>query len=290
MINTKKMKGLVHELIEKYPEEKSILEELLSAYENPYYHYCTLSAISCVEDHNIPKETVEYEEIIDGTADDLYMQNQDDDWDVFEVMMQNVERHQLDIEDDEDIERIQEDWNKTNHLIKFKNSDYTIKNLVTLFSSLYGSFKDYTLDSLKEHLKQLADLTAKTNTGTLYITTKDIKSFFQEFFLKHSSISMDLFILGEIMTSEDTIAAFTTTDNPYVIYHLLISKESTDIAAALEDTLHRLIEAGKENDVQEIMGAAKAEPQGEVISLDFGYLIPGSILSFQKLCCKKDIL
>lgn len=100
MVNTKKMKGLVYELIEKYPEEKEILEELLSAYENPYYHYCTLSAISCIEDHNIPKETVEYEKIIDGTADDLYMQNQDDDWDVFEVMMQNVERHRIDIDDE----------------------------------------------------------------------------------------------------------------------------------------------------------------------------------------------
>lgn len=86
MVNTKKMKGLVYELIEKYPEEKEILEELLSSYENPYYHYCILSSTSCIEDHNIPNETVEYEEIVDGTADDLYMQNQDDEWDVFEVI------------------------------------------------------------------------------------------------------------------------------------------------------------------------------------------------------------
>lgn len=200
MINKEKMKGLVYELIEKYPEENCVLEELLSAYENPYYHYCTLSALSCIEDHNISKETVEYEEVIDGIADDLYMQNKDDDWDVFNTMIQNLERHQLNIEDDEDICRILEDWNETNHLIKFKNSDDAIKNLVALFTSLYGSFQEYVLYALREHLKKQAVLVEKTNTGTLYITTKDIKSFFQEFFLKHSSIlSMDLFILGEII-------------------------------------------------------------------------------------------
>lgn len=290
MVNAKKMKGLVHELIEKYPEEKEILVELLSAYENPYYHYCTLSAICCVEDHNIPKETVEYGEIIDGTADDLYMQNQDDDWDVFEVMMQNVERHRIDIEDECDIDTIMEDWNKENHMILFENSSDAIKNLVILFTSLYGSFQDYTLEALKKHLKQHADLIEKTNTGTLYITTKDIKNFFQEFFMKRNDISMDLFILGELMTSDETIAAFTITENPYVTYHLIIQKDSDDIAAAMEDTLHRLIEAGKEEDIQEIMGAIKAESDEESIFIDLGYIIPGSILSFQKLCCEKDIL
>lgn len=290
MINTKKMKGLVHELIEKYPEEKSILEELLSAYENPYYHYCTLSAISCVEDHNIPKETVEYEEIIDGTADDLYMQNQDDDWDVFDVMMQNVERHQIDIEDESDVDTILEEWNENNHMILFENSLDAMENLVTLFTSLYGPFQEYVLDALREHLKQHADLIEKTNTGTMYITTKDIKNFFQGFFMKRNDISMDLFVLGELMTADETIAAFTITENPYVTYHLIVQKDSDDIGAALEDTLHRLIETGKENDIQEIMSAVKIELESKYISIDLGYVIPGSILSFQKLCCEKDIL
>lgn len=290
MISTKKMKGLVHELIEKYPEEKSILEELLSAYENPYYHYCTLSAISCVKDHNIPKETVEYEEIIDGTADDLYMQNQDDDWDVFEVMMQNVERHQIDIEDESDVDTILEEWNENNHMILFENSSDAMKNLVTLFTSLYGSFQEYVLDALREHLKRLADLMEKTNTGTMYITTKDIKNFFQGFFKKRNDISMDLFVLGELMTADETIASYVTTNNMYVTYHLIIAKDSDDIAAAMEDTMHRLIEAGKEDSIQEIMNAVKAQPEEESISIDLGYIIPGSILSFQKLCCEKDIL
>lgn len=290
MINAKKMKGLVHELIEKYPEEKGILEELLSAYENPYYHYCTLSAISCVEDHNIPKETVEYEEIVDGTADDLYMQNQDDDWDVFEVMMQNVERHRIDIEEESDMDTILEDWNKENHMILFENSSDAIENLVVLFNSLYGSFKENVLDSLREYLKQHADLMEKTNKGTHYITTKDIKNFFQGFFMKRNDISMDLFVLGELMTADETIASYVTTNNMYVTYHLIISKDSDDIAAALEETLHRLIEAGKEDDILEIMGAVKAEPEEGAIFIDSGYVIPGSILSFKKMCCEKDIL
>lgn len=290
MVNTKKMKGLVYELIEKYPEEKEILEELLSSYENPYYHYCTLSAISCIEDHNIPKETVEYEEIIDGTADDLYMQNQDDDWDVFEVMMQNVERHRIDIEDECDVDTILEEWNENNHMILFENSSDAIKNLVILFTSLYGPFQEYVLDALREHLKRLADLMEKTNTGTMYITTKDIKNFFKEFFMKRYEVSMDLFVLGELMTADETIASYVTTDNMYIPYHLIIAKDSDDIAAALEDTLHRLIEAGKEDSIQKIMNAVKAQPEEESISIDLGYIIPGSILSFQKLCYEKDIL
>lgn len=290
MVNTKKMRGLVHELIEKYPEEKGILEELLIAYENPYYHHCSLAAISCIKDHNIPKETVEYEEIVDGTADDLYMQNQDDDWDAFDTMMQNVERYRMDIEDESDVDTIREDWNEANHVILFHHSSEAIENLVTLFTSLYGSFKENVLDALREHLKRLADLIEKTNTGTLYITTKDIKNFFQEFFMKTNDISMDLFVLGELMTTDETFASYSTTDNMYVTYHLIIAKNSDDIAAALENTLHRLIEAGKEDDILEIMGAVKAEPEEESISIDLGYVIPGSILSFKKMCCEKDIL
>lgn len=290
MVNTKKMRGLVHELIEKYPEEKGILEELLIAYENPYYHHCSLAAISCIKDHNIPKETVEYEEIVDGTADDLYMQNQDDDWDAFDTMMQNVERYRMDIEDESDVDTIREDWNEANHMILFHHSSEAIENLVPLFTSLYGSFKENVLDALREHLKRLADLIEKTNTGTLYITTKDIKNFFQEFFMKTNDISMDLFVLGELMTTDETFASYSTTDNMYVTYHLIIAKNSDDIAAALENTLHRLIEAGKEDDILEIMGAVKAEPEEESISIDLGYVIPGSILSFKKMCCEKDIL
>nr|WP_317428732.1 hypothetical protein [uncultured Blautia sp.] len=290
MVNTKKMKGLVYELIEKYSEEKEILEELLSAYENPYYHYCILSATSYIEDHNIPKETVEYEEIIDGTADDLYMQNQDDEWNVFEVMMRNAERYRIDIEDESDMDTILEDWNEENHMILFKNSSDAIENLITLFTSLYGSFQEYVLDALREHLKRLADLIEKTNTGTLYITTKDIKNFFQEFFMKRNDISMDLFVLGELMTADETIASYVTTDNMYVAYHLIIAKDSDDIAAAMEGTLHRLIEAGKEDSIHEVMGAVKVEPEEGVISIDLGYVIPGSILSFKKMCCEKDIL
>ncbi|WP_418438211.1 hypothetical protein, partial [Blautia sp.] len=249
-----------------------------------------LAAISCIKDHNIPKETVEYEEIVDGTADDLYMQNQDDDWDAFDTMMQNVERYRMDIEDESDVDTIREDWNEANHVILFHHSSEAIENLVTLFTSLYGSFKENVLDALREHLKRLADLIEKTNTGTLYITTKDIKNFFQEFFMKTNDISMDLFVLGELMTTDETFASYSTTDNMYVTYHLIIAKNSDDIAAALENTLHRLIEAGKEDDILEIMGAVKAEPEEESISIDLGYVIPGSILSFKKMCCEKDIL
>lgn len=101
---------------------------------------------------------------------------------------------------------------------------------------------------------------------------------------------MALFVLGELLMPDETLASYVITNNMYVTYHLIIAKDSDDIASALEDTLHRILEAGKEDKIQEIMGAIKAEPRDDAISVDLGYVIPGSILSFQKLCCKKDIL
>ena len=47
--------------------------------------------------------------------------------------------------------------------------------------------------------------------------------------MKRYEVSMDLFILGELMTADETIASYVTTDNMYITYHLIIAKDSDDI-------------------------------------------------------------
>lgn len=73
-------------------------------------------------------------------------------------------------------------------------------------------------------------------------------------------------------------------------YQCIVEEGSTDIHAALEDTMHRIIDAraatGDAVDVlRETMGAVPAAPIGEddgmsPIDLDLGYVLPGAVTSF----------
>lgn len=279
MINAKEMKAKVQGLIAKLPEEKEVLTELLNVYENPYYYSCLQFAISCMEENNIPEEATEYENIATETADDLFTLNKDDKWDVYTIMMQHIEEYQIDMNYEYDMDTFYKEWNKKNNLVLFENSVDTLNNLVMLFVKLYGPLEEYVRvylkDFLEKHLLLLED--------EQYITTKDIQNIFKEFFSKCKSMSMDLYVLRELLEPDEVIATYITTDNIYVTYHAIINKNSEDIGVALEDTLHRLIEANKEEVIPEIMGAVKSDPEEDYISLDLGYVIPGSILSFKKL-------
>ena len=73
-------------------------------------------------------------------------------------------------------------------------------------------------------------------------------------------------------------------------YQCIVEEGSTDIHAALEDTMHRIIDAraatGDAVDVlRETMGAVPAASVGEddgvsPIDLDLGYVLPGAVTSF----------
>lgn len=80
---------------------------------------------------------------------------------------------------------------------------------------------------------------------------------------------------------DDCIAEYHIIDT-YYTNHAIISKGSTDISAALEDTLHRILEVGgTEEDVYEIMGAGipsetdleQMENSDGYISIDLGYVM-----------------
>lgn len=64
--------------------------------------------------------------------------------------------------------------------------------------------------------------------------------------------------------------------NFYQPAHCIIDEDSTDYSYALEDTLHRILEAGgNESDVQRIMGASK---ENEEFPIDLGYSMPAILM------------
>ena len=75
---------------------------------------------------------------------------------------------------------------------------------------------------------------------------------------------------------------------PYISrssYNCIIEEGSDDISGALEDTLHRIIESGNEDNLYSIMGAfipteeemQELEEFDEYISIDLGYVLGGLI-------------
>lgn len=94
--------------------------------------------------------------------------------------------------------------------------------------------------------------------------------------------------------SEETIAEYATTADTYNKYHCIIPARDGDydIAASLEDTLHRILdEGGTEDDVHRIMGAEillPGEYTEDFISIDLGYCICGQMFMFRALTDTDD--
>lgn len=94
--------------------------------------------------------------------------------------------------------------------------------------------------------------------------------------------------LKDLLCDDEVIATYGTSAE-YYSRHCIVRSGSTDIAGALEETLHRILENdGTEEDVYAIMGASipseeereALEEFDEYINIDLGYCIPGLIMSF----------
>ena len=89
--------------------------------------------------------------------------------------------------------------------------------------------------------------------------------------------------------SEETIAEYATTADTYNKYHCIIPARDGDydIAASLENTLHRILDAGGTGeDIHRIMGAEIPLPDEDTedyISIDRGYFICGQMILFRAL-------
>ena len=91
-------------------------------------------------------------------------------------------------------------------------------------------------------------------------------------------------ILKELLQDGEVVATYEISGS-YSSYNCIISEESDDIAGALEDTLHRVIESGNEDELYYIMGAfipteeemQELEEFDEYVSIDLGYVLGGLI-------------
>lgn len=92
--------------------------------------------------------------------------------------------------------------------------------------------------------------------------------------------------LQELLQDQEIVATYHITTDGWCSRNAIINKNSTDIAGALEGTLHRLLEVGgNEKDVKRIMGAEilpenekrELEEFGEYTYIDLGYVLPGLI-------------
>lgn len=104
------------------------------------------------------------------------------------------------------------------------------------------------------------------------------------------------FDLASLVEDGETIADYQlagdATNAGAIRYQCIIPRDSTDISAALEDTLNRIIadraDAGASDTdevVRETMGAERYDDAATVESgsvIDRGYMLPGAIVSFDK--------
>lgn len=97
----------------------------------------------------------------------------------------------------------------------------------------------------------------------------------------------------ELLKEDEILAYFCTTDDYYNHYNCIINKDADinrlDISAALEETLHRILEnGGTKDDVKFIMNAfipteeelEELEATESCIHIDLGYIIGGQMVYF----------
>lgn len=91
--------------------------------------------------------------------------------------------------------------------------------------------------------------------------------------------------LKDLLADDEKIVEFYL-HNEYRTRNAILRNGSTDISGALEETLHRILDAnGTEEDVYRIMGAKiptedelkELEEFYEFIWIDLGYVLPGLI-------------
>lgn len=99
--------------------------------------------------------------------------------------------------------------------------------------------------------------------------------------------------LENLLDENEAIAEYGFSGD-YNTYNAIIPQNANsglDVSAALEDTLHRILDVGgTESDVREIMGAKipndeeaqELNAYGEYSDIDLGYVLPGLLMFFHK--------
>lgn len=101
--------------------------------------------------------------------------------------------------------------------------------------------------------------------------------------VKESAVNKIL--LDDLITDGETVHAYSLVGG-YCFCYCISSDGSDDIAAAIEETLHRLLEAGADNEcILRWTGLCKEETLAEEMSedhayIDLGYVLPGRVLQW----------
>lgn len=116
-----------------------------------------------------------------------------------------------------------------------------------------------------------------------YRLSEDGKDFLEEVFECRIDVRKEINELSLLVEEDEEIISYVTSRISF-FYYLIKEKDSTDIAAALENTLHRILENGGNPDiVRYIMGAYVPTDEEwndieEHIDIDLGYVLPGQML------------
>lgn len=116
-----------------------------------------------------------------------------------------------------------------------------------------------------------------------YRLSEDGKDFLEEVFECRIDVRKEINELSLLVEEDEEIISYVTSRISF-LYYLIREKDSTDIAAALENTLHRILENGGNPDiVRYIMGAYVPTDEEwndieEHIDIDLGYVLPGQML------------
>lgn len=116
-----------------------------------------------------------------------------------------------------------------------------------------------------------------------YRLSEDGKDFLEEVFECRIDLRKEINELSLLVEEDEEIISYATSHIPF-LYYLIREKDSTDIAAALENTLHRILESGgNPGIIRYIMGAYVPTDEEwndieEHIDIDLGYVLPGQML------------
>lgn len=116
-----------------------------------------------------------------------------------------------------------------------------------------------------------------------YRLSEDGKDFLEEVFECRIDLRKEINELSLLVEEDEEIISYTTSHIPF-LYYLIREKDSTDIAVALENTLHRILEnGGNPGIIRYIMGAYVPTDEEwndieEHIDIDLGYVLPGQML------------
>lgn len=140
---------------------------------------------------------------------------------------------------------------------------------------------DDTVVNIKRTMEELEKL------SDVLDSKDDVENFIEEFAKNELQKKKNCMDINEFVHLDEKIISFTLSDM-IGTYHFIASKDDNieymDIAGAIEDTFHRLKEAGATNtDLFHTLGAIRDEPYDEnQIAIDLGYSLSGLITSFHE--------